>query len=184
MGYESATACRLLATHCVVCGRPLLDARSVELGIGPECREGIDGGIDEDIRTIANEHIFNAAIAAQNGNIPKVLLYADLIEKLGLPAIAEKVRTRFEKATQTAKFNAKIEITERDGKLNVKTPFRRGRKDEFVDAMREIPGRRYKGHGWNQFPVESKVALWKFLREFFPGVYGMGPKGVFRVPVK
>lgn len=29
----------LLATHCALCGRPLIDAESVELGIGPICRK-------------------------------------------------------------------------------------------------------------------------------------------------
>lgn len=34
--YETAPATRKLATHCVCCGRPLVDARSVSLGIGPK----------------------------------------------------------------------------------------------------------------------------------------------------
>jgi hypothetical protein len=38
MSYESAPATQMLATHCAVCARPLLDAKSVELGIGPDCR--------------------------------------------------------------------------------------------------------------------------------------------------
>lgn len=39
MGYENAPATKLLATHCCCCARPLVDAKSVELGIGPECRK-------------------------------------------------------------------------------------------------------------------------------------------------
>jgi len=39
MSYESAPATAMLATHCAACDRPLLDARSVEAGIGPECRK-------------------------------------------------------------------------------------------------------------------------------------------------
>jgi gamma-glutamylaminecyclotransferase len=38
-GYENAPATRLLATSCACCGRALLDAISVEAGIGPDCRE-------------------------------------------------------------------------------------------------------------------------------------------------
>ena len=37
MTYESAPATKMIATHCAVCARPLLDAESVERGIGPDC---------------------------------------------------------------------------------------------------------------------------------------------------
>lgn len=37
--YENAPATKLLATHCACCGRSLLDAVSVEAGVGPECRK-------------------------------------------------------------------------------------------------------------------------------------------------
>ena len=37
--HEKAKATRLLATHCCVCWRPLVDAKSVEMGIGPVCRK-------------------------------------------------------------------------------------------------------------------------------------------------
>ena len=39
MTYEAAPATTLLASHCAVCARPLLDAESVEAGIGPDCRK-------------------------------------------------------------------------------------------------------------------------------------------------
>src|SRR3954471_11004952 len=39
MSYENAPATKLLATHCILCGLPLVDAISVETGIGPICRE-------------------------------------------------------------------------------------------------------------------------------------------------
>lgn len=39
MSYEDAPATELLATHCGCCNRPLVDAKSVQAGIGPECRK-------------------------------------------------------------------------------------------------------------------------------------------------
>ena len=36
-GYTNAPATKLLATNCLACGRPLVDALSVERGVGPEC---------------------------------------------------------------------------------------------------------------------------------------------------
>lgn len=47
--YENAPATILLATHCCVCGRPLCDSDSVEIGIGPTCRgksNVVDGPVD------------------------------------------------------------------------------------------------------------------------------------------
>ena len=39
MSYENAPATILLATACACCGRPLVDAESVERGTGPDCAE-------------------------------------------------------------------------------------------------------------------------------------------------
>jgi hypothetical protein len=39
MGYETSAATQLVATACVFCGRPLVDADSVQLGIGPICAQ-------------------------------------------------------------------------------------------------------------------------------------------------
>jgi len=38
----------MLATHCAVCSRPLVDAASVEAGMGPDCRDrhGYDDPVD------------------------------------------------------------------------------------------------------------------------------------------
>jgi len=37
--HEKAKATRILATNCCCCGRDLVDAKSVEMGIGPVCRK-------------------------------------------------------------------------------------------------------------------------------------------------
>jgi hypothetical protein len=37
-GYENAPATKMIAVNCACCARPLLDARSVETGMGPICR--------------------------------------------------------------------------------------------------------------------------------------------------
>jgi hypothetical protein len=38
-GYEQALSTKLLATHCIFCGRPLRDPQSVQRGYGPDCAE-------------------------------------------------------------------------------------------------------------------------------------------------
>jgi hypothetical protein len=162
-----------------------VDATSVELGIGPECREHANGGISDDTRCVANQLIFDAALAAQTGKVTAVLGIADAIEGLGLAELAGKIRERFTRAVQVAERNPDITIVlGADGAYRVNTPFRRGSKEEFIAAWRAIPGRRFDRNGnVNVVPASQKPALWALLRRFFPGKYGKGPSGVFRVPV-
>jgi hypothetical protein len=179
MSYLDAPATKMLATHCAVCGRSLVDARSVEMGIGPECRGHIDGGIDEETRKEVNALVHAAAIAAQNGEFFRLVGIAEMLHEMGLPNIALKLANRV--AGEEAR-NAEITIEEEDnGMLEVKTPFRRGEKKAFIEAWRSIPGRRYYKDA-NHIPASQKAALWSLLRRFFPGRWAKGPKGLFRVP--
>jgi len=178
MGYENAAATKLLATNCAICGRALVDATSVELGVGPECRNHIDQGIDDGTRKIANKCVFDAAIATQEGRIEDVMRAANTIEEMGLTALADKIRCRFKKAVER---KAQITIEVEDDCYVVNTPFRRGDKVAFINAWRNIPGRAYR-RGFNYIPLTQKRALWALLREFFSGKYGDGPKGKFRIP--
>ena len=178
MSYEDARATKLMATHCVCCGRLLVDATSVELGIGPECRKGDDGGIPDAVRVEANGLVFAAALAADQGRVGEVVEIAGKIRELGLEKLASKVGHRFKSADRKA--NIVIDIV--GDNFSVKTPFRRGDKEAFIAAWRKIPGRRYQA-GRNLVPVAQKKALWALLQEFFGGKYGQGPKGTFRVPM-
>ena len=182
--YTQTPACRLLATNCVCCGRALVDAVSVEMGIGPECRNGIfPDGIDECDRKVANEHVHAAAVAAQNGHVAKVIEIAGYIRDLGFGELADKVERRFKEGVKRVAKKADIVIEEVDGYMLVTTPYRRGDAEAFKAAWRAIPGRRYifKRRA-NEVPVSSKAAVWELLKKFFPGKWGKGPKGAFRVP--
>ena len=177
MSYINAPATKLLATHCCCCGRPLVDATSVELGIGPECRSGETGGISEVQRELCNKLTYQAAVAAQEGKVEIIRKCAEAIRNLGLEALAEKVEKRFVNAERLAK----IKITAVGDCLEVVTPFKRSLGKDFIDAWRNIPGRMWKNNK-NLVPVTSKDQLWNLLRTYFPGEFGMGPKGVFKVP--
>jgi len=166
----------MLASHCIICGRPLVDAISVSVGMGPECRQHNDAGISPQVQEACNKLTHDAALAAQNGDIESIYKYADEIERLGLKVLADKVRKRF----VNAKKNVKIRIREVNGKLYVKTPFRRNA--DFITAWREIEGRRYDyANKENVVPIEAKPQVWTLLQRFWPGFYGEGPKGLFRV---
>lgn len=175
MSYENSIQCRLLATHCCVCGKSLVDATSVQLGIGPDCRNHINQGISTDTQKACNVLTYEAAIAAQEGNVEKVRQAAEMIRTLGLDILAEKILERFKNAERLAK----IKITESEGMLIIKTPFKH--TAGFADAWRAIPGRRYR-NGRNIVPVTQKREVWELIKRFFPDVYGVGPQGAFKVP--
>lgn len=178
MSYESAPATIMLATHCCCCGRPLVDAISVEMGIGPECRKGRTDGISKEQQEVCNKLTHAAAVAAQEGQVEKVRMYAAEIRALGLVELADKVEHRFVNAERLAK----ITIVQTGESLSVHTPWKRN--GDFVAAWRAIPGRRYAGAGKNIVPLSSKNELWNLLLKFFPGQFGKGPKGLFKVPKK
>ena len=56
MSYENAPATRMLATHCAACGRPLVDATSVETGMGPVCRERYGYDARSEITRLNSRH--------------------------------------------------------------------------------------------------------------------------------
>lgn len=176
--YENAPATKMLSANCAVCGRPLVDAISVEMGIGPECRKEYDGGITAAVQSEANKIVHGAALAAGLGRINEVLAAADKVEALGLAVLANKMRRRFKSAERLAEIEIEGPF---DGTYRVVTPYRRKESARFVAAWRAVPGRRWV-NGANLIPAGSKNALWALLKEFFGGRYVKGPKGVFRIP--
>jgi hypothetical protein len=176
MCYENSVQCRLLATHCCVCGKALVDATSVQLGIGPDCRNNVNQGISEETRKACNLLTYDAAIAAQEGNVVKIRKISEMIRDLGLDILADKIIERFKNAERLAK----IKIVDTEGGIIVKTPHKRSA--DFVTEWRKIPGRRYKGAGKNFVPTSSKRDVWELIKKWFPGEYGVGPQGAFKVP--
>ena len=183
--YVNSPATKMLATNCLVCGRPLVDAVSVQTGVGPECRKNMDVFfISKEHQELANKLVYLAAIAVQNGKIQEVLGFAEQIEfQCQMPELAAKIRERFSDSARKASVHANITITVDGDRMFVKTPYRRGEAEEFKQAWRNIPGRRWRSDlRVNEIPVASKDQLWTLLGKFFPGKWGNGPKGVFRVP--
>lgn len=69
--YENAPATKLLATHCACCARPLVDAVSVETGVGPDCRKA------HGYKDAQGEPNWRAVILATDGLVS--------VAELGLP---------------------------------------------------------------------------------------------------
>lgn len=170
--YENAPATQMVATHCCVCHRPLLDAISVELGIGPDCRKKYYRPVSEDKeanRPAANKIVH--ALACGQVDVPAALAELSL---MGFPALATRIAERL----------AVVVLTQVDRALNGGT----GWEVQFtydaavVDSIRGIPGRRWDGETKTWFvPAGGKKMLWDVLRAHFHGKMALGPKGAFVV---
>jgi hypothetical protein len=166
MSYENAPATRMVATHCAVCSRPLVDAKSVELGIGPTCREkyGFDMDVSESDRRAINMYVHGIAIGRyQNQTLVDVLAELRNYGFVELARIIGENRRKFL-------------IEEKDGRIAVTGPM----KPEAIREWQRIPGRAFDIKlGRFTVPVTAKRALWEILRRHFAGMLGMGPKGLF-----
>lgn len=170
MSYLNAPGTKLLATRCAICGTPLLDAKSVDLGIGPDCRRkhGYDVEIPEEARIRANKVVHDVALS----NRAPAVVAAAVVELalLGLDKLAGILLNRA----------AAVVVDEADGRLSVRTPYDAG----LVAAMQRVAGRQWdKSRKVNTFPTGSRAAVWAVLKRHFPGQLGAGPKGAFLIPV-
>lgn len=92
MGYENATATKIMATHCCCCGKPLVDSKSVEIGIGPVCRKryGFDLDVSENARKRANKIVYSLALAVSQGSVTlESMEQCAELAMLGFPLIAD-----------------------------------------------------------------------------------------------
>lgn len=171
MSYENAPQTIMLATHCIICGKELCDARSVEVGLGPVCRkkagyEAQAQEISEESRERANKLIHQISTTWTTDARGCV---AALNELLGL-GFSEVVKAILRSVA------AVVITVGDDGRFWVKSTY----NPEAVAGMRDVSGRRWdKEHKINTFPAASKVDLWKQLVKHYPGKIGVGPKGVF-----
>lgn len=190
--YETAPSTILLATHCALCARPLGDAYSVEVGMGPVCRE------KEEVVAAPVSPDWSAAAAAvscagfTSADLPG--FYAGLdagdarkacnslvariaaeqlsgrsaglvraVRALGYVALAGILSARLAEV----KAGSVISITRSVAGFEVAAPF----SPEFNAALRaNAPGRRWDGARrlW-LVPSTGKRGLWTSLQAAFAG---------------
>lgn len=171
MGYENLNSTKMLATNCAVCSRPLRDAVSVEMGIGPECREkyGYNACVSEANRERANQLIF---LIADKQDGMDVMSATRQLRELGFEALANKIAIRL--------FEVRIELDKSTNTYRVTGPY----TEASVAAFRSVPGRRWnKDLGTNEIPASSKPQLWAALKKGYPNYNVLGPDGnFFKVP--
>lgn len=172
MSYENAPATRLIATHCVACGRPLVDSESVEAGMGPDCRErhGYYADVSPEARADANARVH----ALATGTLAPAQVAAELvmIRALGFDRLADKLESRL----------VVVEIAALDAStIAVVTPY----APAFVDDLKAtLSWRKWDGENkrWIVPAAQrSKNALWALIRRHFAGSIGRGPQGLFPI---
>ena len=163
MSYSQAPATRMLATHCGACARPLVDATSVEAGLGPECRKQY---LSINLHSMqANALIYRLALA-QSG--AAALQCSEELRALGFEKLADRVMVRC----------ADVIILDGEEGLMIRTPF----VEAAAEDWRRIPGRRWeKAMRYNVVPSNQRFAVWALLQKHHAGTVGVGPRGVFTI---
>lgn len=167
MSYENAPATRMLATHCAVCSRPLLDAQSVELGIGPDCRKkyGFNIEVDEAARKRANELVYAVALGPVEGTPPAAI--ADALRAV----CAELMMLGFVKLADTLlRRNAAVVVTRSDAGYAVNAAY----NEVFNAELKAVPGRRWDREAkcW-RVPKAARMPLWRAMQRAFHGYLGV-----------
>lgn len=156
MGYETAAATLLLATHCACCGRPLVDATSVEVGIGPICRKKYFdvSELPEGVRQAANKITHHLAVVC--GSKDPEAIFSDLtaLAELDLPSIVAKVESRLIRVTVRREGNT----------YKVRAPYCKG----AVPAWRKVGQWQGKEAGY-RVHVTRRKALWTLLCDHYAG---------------
>jgi hypothetical protein len=153
MSYENSEACKMVATCCACCARPLVDAVSVELGMGPICRKkhGYDEGPAEN-RKRANKLVYWIA-AKQHGD--EVAQWVVELRELGFVKLADVIIDRLDNV---------LRITRDGATYLVRAPLRR---DAF-DAWHRLPGAYWdRKRKVRVVPARSYATLWALLDRFF-----------------
>jgi hypothetical protein len=177
MTYETAPATVMLATHCAICGRPLVDARSVETGIGPDCRAkyGKADVVTESQRSEANGIVYRLALwrseVLGGPTIEEVAEDLRRVRQLGLFRLADVLDERL----------CDVVLVETSACLELTTPF----KPSFVSDLRSssVPLRRWNAEkkAWEvaaNASKEERARLWACVRRHFEGRLFKGPRGV------
>lgn len=197
--YTAAPATSLIATACACCSRALLDAPSVERGIGPYCAKKHGYG---DAQTAPAWDIAQAEIARAVALAPEVPALASLddarrsanalvhriaadpqsvamphllaaVSALGYSRLAAAIAEHLCPVTVRIETSADGRIlTVRAGELHGDT------FDRYVSALRAVPGRWFdRAEKVDRVPTKQKVALWGALKAVFaPGTVIIGQR--------
>jgi hypothetical protein len=186
MSYESAPATRLVATHCACCGRLLVDAASVERGVGPECarKYGYNDAQGEadwdavqkalDLYAGGDQPCFPERDAHKAANV-LVHYVAAVPSDASWPAVAAIDALGFKLLARTLAERLGAIVVEAHGDtLFVKAPF----SEAFNVALRRVPGARWNAEmKMRTVPRMQRMQLWAAIKTAFgPGTLVVGSR--------
>lgn len=199
MSYLTDPNTRRLATTCCICRRSLRDATSVEIGIGPVCRQKygfaeVYDNLSGTKKKNVNKLIHEAGVACEANDVSEVLRLADKIEKRGFGVVASKVRAHYVririKRAEVEEFGwepgrGEFSLGRQHKVLQVWTPY----SPEFNDCRRSerLRGRpckvktEYGKFHW-EFKADAGIDLMRVLVQTFPGHAMATDKGVATIP--
>lgn len=177
--YEDAPATDLVATHCCVCGRTLLEAESIKSGIGPICAERTGygrEGLASEVRSEVNGIVYRLALLQKS---PEAVTLLGRLRELDFGQIADRIEARLQSTVE-------IEVQRRGDKFFVSLPKLDDRTFRTVlSDLRGVPRRGFEPiEKLQTIPDEprSKRALWKVLQKHFPGRLMKSDKGLTVIP--
>lgn len=192
-----------LATNCCVCGTPLSDSKSVELGIGPTCRKNNTfakayKALTSRQQKAVNKLIHEAGVVCEASypDPDALLVICKKIEKKGFTDVAEAVRERFSlvrfafaegvpKYRWDWRAREEVDTNETHDVLRVWTPY--SPKFNRLRRERNLRGRpvnvpksegKPKSFYW-EFPKSASREVYKLITDVFKGRLGHGSKGYF-----
>ncbi len=166
MSYADAPAAALVATHCALCGRPLLDAPSVECGMGPTCRARVLRDAPTEHRAEVNAIVARIAADTSAADVPALVAR---VAAFGYTALAERLTERLAEGRA-------VTVRAEGDAYAVTAPY----SEAFGAALRELaPARRWDRDAkvW-RVPAAAKRGLWLALVRAFPGAPLITDRGV------
>lgn len=211
-GYELSAGCKMQATHCAYCGRPLTDAESVQRGVGPDCAARHDVASargetrPEELATACRlaAEALPVELAGLEGRIAReladhgprraanVLVYLIALIQVGSAAAymvsALGALGYGAQAERIGERLGHIKVTREGETLVARLPY----DERLIFAVARIPGRRIekrqdagkrRPYTVNVVPAAQRVALWTALRTRLPaGTLVLGTEGYRVIP--
>lgn len=163
MGYENDPITGMLASSCIVCGRALRAAESVEGCMGPHCAKKHGFFLDKPEAEVKEAAKLLREMAFE-ADAEMVLVKLTFLYVMGWHQLAKQIARNF----------ADIRLTQEiqlggPAYIRVEAPY----KPEATAGWRSIPGRRWdKEAKVNKVPCGSRAALEAFLAQHYPGQLG------------
>lgn len=165
MGYEEAPLTQKMDTFCLCCSKPLVDAASLELGIGPICRKKLYNVVElnDESRKEINALLHKMSLDPSNEMVAKNI---GRIEALGFTQLAKNIKKKFKL----------IEIGLIDGKFIIRSPY----NQVLVLSARQNKG--FFDPSDKSWRFATKQNAWNVLKAAYPKYWALGPAGPFQIP--